>query len=223
MMGAMTLTRMALDIETDTSRNGLVAHLTRVVSVAVYGGPGDQAVFDGSDERRLLDELARVLDAERSCVIETWNGCGFDLPMLAARAAACGSRLQVDLRSQPERGTGGTSGQAPWFGRIGGHAHRDLMIVWQPWASSHLRTCRLKVVARAFGLAPIELEVAKLNTYRQGEVADYNLSDARVTWLLGAISLANPELVATSLRKASPLLHHGLSARNHEGVLYERA
>lgn len=193
----MGLQRIALDVETDTSVNGLVASVTRVVSVAVYLAPELHVVFDAPDERRLLDDLAAFLGGQAPSVIETWNGRCFDAPMLAARAAASGSRLEVDLRVRPGSPGAGPPYLAACRGRIGSHAHRDLMVVWRHWATTHLGTCRLKSVARAFGLAPLELDAAHLTRYSRSQVAAYNLSDARVTWLLGAISISDPDLWMT--------------------------
>lgn len=185
--------RLALDIETDTSVNGLVPRLTKVISVAGYLGPADHAVFDAPDERQLLDDLAGWIETQGPVLIETWNGCRFDLPMLAARAIASGSRLHVDARARPARARVGESVPAAQVGRLGFHDHCDLMIVWRNWARRHLGTCRLKVVARAFDLVPIELDATNLSRCQRSQIAAYNLSDARVTWLLGAIGLAEPK------------------------------
>jgi uncharacterized protein YprB with RNaseH-like and TPR domain len=168
---------MALDIETDTSDNGLAWRRTRVVSVAVYRSHTEHQLFDNPRERVLLDELARWLAGQPVATVETWNGVKFDLPMLWNRSAACQSKLQSYLAS-------GIDSPASWFGH---HRHRDLMLEWKGWANRTIGTCRLKAVAEYFHLSPIYLDMSGRTANSLEDIRRYNLSDARVTWELGRI------------------------------------
>jgi DNA polymerase elongation subunit (family B) len=88
-----------LDIETDTSVNGLDPAVGGIVTVALSSPSGDE-VFDGPE----IDMLAAVdarLAGLAPGVLATWNGAFFDLPFLADRAAyhgvALGLRLTLGL------------------------------------------------------------------------------------------------------------------------------
>src|SRR5690348_12681457 len=73
-----------LDIETDTTVDGLDPQRSRIVAAAV-AGPHGVRVFDDRDESLLLDRLDWHLAALEAGVLATWNGAGFDLPFLADR------------------------------------------------------------------------------------------------------------------------------------------
>ena len=76
-----------LDIETDTTENGLDPRVAAVVTVALVG-PTYEEVFTGPESQLLTDLDARLAQLEPG-VLATWNGSAFDLPFLADRAAAC--------------------------------------------------------------------------------------------------------------------------------------
>ena len=96
-----------LDIETDTTVNGLDSEVAPVVTVALSLDDFDE-VFSG-DERSILTQLDDRLAELAPGVLATWNGAAFDLPFLADRAALLdlplGLRLQHDpsirMRHQP--------------------------------------------------------------------------------------------------------------------------
>ena len=74
-----------LDIETDTTINGLDSEVAPVLTVALSLYDYDE-VFSG-DEPTILTQLDRRLAELTSGVLATWNGAAFDLPFLADRAA----------------------------------------------------------------------------------------------------------------------------------------
>ena len=73
-----------LDIETDTSVDGLDPEVGAVVAVAVATERGER-VFDGP-ENQLLTELDHFMSSLPAGIVVTWYGSGFDLPYLARRA-----------------------------------------------------------------------------------------------------------------------------------------
>ena len=116
-----------LDIETDTTVDGLDPRVARVIAVAV-AGPDGTRVFDDADEALLLDRLDWHLASLEPGVIATWNGASFDLPFLADRArlaqVGLGLRLTLDPsipgRRDPLPGHAGA-----YRGSWHGHAHLD--------------------------------------------------------------------------------------------------
>ena len=74
-----------LDIETDTTVDGLDPEVSRIVAVALSTEAVDE-LFDGPE-----DELLAALDQRLAelpvGVLATWNGSAFDLPFIADRAA----------------------------------------------------------------------------------------------------------------------------------------
>ena len=88
-----------LDIETDTSVDGLDPATSRVVTVALSQAGIDE-VFVGF-EHELLTELDDRLAQLEPGVLATWNGAAFDLPFLADRARLWGIDLGLHLRFDP--------------------------------------------------------------------------------------------------------------------------
>lgn len=84
-----------LDIETDTTRDGLDPAIAAVRAVALSGPIADE-LFVGQEA-----DLLRALDARLAelapGVIATWNGATFDLPFLADRARLLGVDLGLNL------------------------------------------------------------------------------------------------------------------------------
>ena len=85
-----------LDIETDTTENGLDPRVAAVVTVAL-AGPGYEEVFTGPEAQLLIDVDERIGQLEPG-VLATWNGAAFDLPFLADRARLWGIQLGLQLR-----------------------------------------------------------------------------------------------------------------------------
>ena len=88
-----------LDIETDTTVDGLDPATSAVVTAALSLDGFDE-IFSGPEDDILVD-LDHRLTALEPGVIATWNGAAFDLPFLADRARLWGLRLGLVLRRDP--------------------------------------------------------------------------------------------------------------------------
>jgi uncharacterized protein YprB with RNaseH-like and TPR domain len=175
-----------LDIETDTSENGLDPRVAAVVTVAL-AGPGYEEVFTGPEHALLADVDERISQLEPG-VIATWNGAAFDLPFLADRAALhevpLGLRLQHDraitMRRAPLPGHRGAY-RASWFD----HGHLDAYRLYRGDVGPALRiSCSLKSIARFVGLAPIEVDRTKIHDLSNEALHAYAASDARLARIL---------------------------------------
>jgi DNA polymerase elongation subunit (family B) len=175
-----------LDIETDTTENGLDPRVAAVVTVAL-AGPGYEEVFTGVEHELLaeLDERLRLLEPG---VLATWNGAAFDLPFIADRAAlygmSLGLRLQLDpsitMRREPLPGHRGAY-RAGWYG----HDHLDAYRVYRGDVGPALRiSCSLKSIARFVGLAPIEVDRTRIHDLSNEALHAYAASDARLARIL---------------------------------------
>lgn len=119
-----------LDIETDTSQNGLDPSVARVLTVAL-ASEGYEETFTGSEPDLLVDLDDRLARLEPG-VIATWNGGAFDLPFLADRSAIYGMRLGLTLQADASLAV-----RAPLFGHTGAyraswyrHSHLDAYRVY---------------------------------------------------------------------------------------------
>jgi DNA polymerase elongation subunit (family B) len=175
-----------LDIETDTSVDGLDPTVSPVVSVALSTPAADE-VFAGPEADLLAALDARVRTLEPG-VIATWNGGAFDLPFLADRAAACGLDLglclvpdpTVVLHHGPLAGHDGAY-RASWYG----HRHVDAYRVYRSDVGRVLRvSCSLKSIARVVGLTPVEVDRERIHELPAAVLAAYVASDARLARLL---------------------------------------
>ncbi len=178
--GALPL--YGLDIETDTSVDGLDPSRAQVVAVALCTGDGDE-VFLG-DETSLLTRVELRLRELEPGVLVTWNGSGFDLPFLAARAARCDVELGLQLWDR----RCGVAPTEPWpppplglGGRWGAHGHLDGFRSYRADVRRSLGvSCGLKAMARLVGLTPVEVDMDQLHTLAPDQLADYVASDARL-------------------------------------------
>lgn len=175
-----------LDIETDTTVNGLDPRVAAVVTVAL-AGPGYEEVFTGR-ESHLLADLDERLGQLEPGVIATWNGAAFDLPFIADRAAMhdlpLGLRLQHDsaitMRRAPLPGHRGAY-RASWFD----HGHLDAYRLYRGDVGPALRiSCSLKSIARFVGLAPVEVDRTKIHDLSNEALHAYAASDARLARIL---------------------------------------
>ena len=175
-----------LDIETDTTENGLDPRVAAVVTVAL-AGPGYEEVFTGP-EAPLLIALDDCLAQLEPGVIATWNGAAFDLPFLADRAARhglpLGLRLQHDsaitMRRAPLPGHRGAY-RASWFD----HGHLDAYRLYRGDVGPALRiSCSLKSIARFVGLVPVEVDRTKIHDLSNEALHAYAASDARLARIL---------------------------------------
>jgi uncharacterized protein YprB with RNaseH-like and TPR domain len=188
-MGVRMRRRLAvygLDIETDTTENGLDPGVAAVVTVAL-AGPGYEEVFTGPEHRLLADVDARLAELEPG-VLATWNGAAFDLPFLADRGALhglpLGLRLQHDpsitLRRAPLPGHRGAY-RASWYD----HGHLDAYRLYRGDVGPALRiSCSLKSIARFVGLAPIEVDRTRIHDLSNEALHAYAASDARLARIL---------------------------------------
>jgi DNA polymerase elongation subunit (family B) len=170
-----------LDIETDTSADGLDPGVARVVAVALSAAGSGDVVLTGS-EAGVLGTLDRALADAEPGVVVTWNGGAFDLPFLAARAAVAGVDLGLRLAWDPR---GYRLGRAPLPGHLGtyaaawyGHGHVDAYRAWRSFSPPD-EPCGLKAVAEAEGLAAVRVDdVTRLHHVGLGELRRYVASDA---------------------------------------------
>ena len=175
-----------LDIETDTTENGLDPRVAAVVTVAL-AGPGYEEVFTGHEAQLLVDLDERLGQLEPG-VIATWNGAAFDLPFLADRAllhgVPLGLTLQHDpaitLRRAPLPGHRGAY-RARWFD----HGHLDAYRLYRGDVGPALRiSCSLKSIARFVGLAPVEVDRTRIHDLSNEALHAYAASDARLARIL---------------------------------------
>ncbi len=175
-----------LDIETDTTVDGLDPRVARVLTVAL-SCPHHDEVFSGP-EPRLLRRLDQRLSQLPPGVLATWNGATFDLPFLSDRAerldVGLGLRLRADpgivLRHAPLPGhTGGYRGA--WHG----HRHLDAYRLYRGDVGPALRvSCSLKSIARLVGLAPVEVDRTRIHDLSHEVLHAYASSDARLARIL---------------------------------------
>ena len=175
-----------LDIETDTTENGLDPRVAAVVTVAL-AGPGYEEVFTGPEERLLVDLDERIGELEPG-VLATWNGAAVDLPFLSDRAALhglpLGLRLQHDpsitMRRAPLPGHRGAY-RASWYD----HGHLDAYRLYRGDVGPALRiSCSLKSIARFVGLAPVEVDRTRIHDLSNEALHAYAASDARLARIL---------------------------------------
>lgn len=142
-----------LDIETDTTRDGLDPTVAPVLTVALSGRKLDE-VFVGP-EAELLAQLDDRLAMLEPGVIATWNGSTFDLPFIADRARLLGIDLGLQLCLDRRL----TLNRAPLPGHAGAyraawhhHTHVDTFRLYgHPSATSHWTS--LGVIGRVLGLS----------------------------------------------------------------------
>jgi len=172
----VALSLYGLDIETDTTADGLDPGIAAVVAVAVSAHDGD-VVLTG-DEAGILSALDATMASLAPGIIVTWNGGAFDLPFLASRAVRAGVELGLELVWDP--GAYRPPGRLPLPDRLGTygaswyhHRHVDAYRAWRNIAGPD-ESCALKAVARSHGIEPVdtidasrihELDLARLRRY----------------------------------------------------------
>jgi hypothetical protein len=175
-----------LDIETDTTENGLDPRVASVVTVAL-SAPGLDEVFSGRESTILFDVDQRLRGLPAG-VLATWNGAAFDLPFLADRAAhhglELGLRLQFDptlaMRRAPLPGHRGAY-RGAWYE----HGHIDAYRLYRGDVGPSLRvSCSLKSIARLVGLSPIEVDRGRIHDLSNEALHAYASSDARLARVL---------------------------------------
>jgi len=171
-----------LDIETDTSVNGLDPRVAPIVAVALATATGT-SVFTG-DEVTILRRTEAAVAGLAPGVLVTWNGAGFDLPFLLDRARACGVGLSLQVADDPA--LGGRDEPLPghlgaYRARWGRHTHIDGYRVYRADVGASLRlSCGLKAMARLVGLTPIEVDRSDINGLSPAALHAYVSSDAEL-------------------------------------------
>jgi DNA polymerase elongation subunit (family B) len=199
-----------LDIETDTTVDGLDPAVSPVVTAALSTAAGDE-VFEGPEAGLLAALDGRLRDLPPGVVV-TWNGATFDLPFVADRAAAVGVPLGLRLDPDPTV----VLHRDPLAGHLGayratwhGHGHVDAYRVYRADVGRVLRvSCGLKSVARMVGLAAVEVDRERIHELSPAALAAYVASDARLARMLavrrlpgvlaGLAVLAGPPSSATA-------------------------
>ncbi|HSL57769.1 MAG TPA: 3'-5' exonuclease [Acidimicrobiales bacterium] len=175
-----------LDIETDTTVDGLDPAVARILTIALSSPEVDE-IFTG-DEASLLRELdARLAEIEPG-VICTWNGGAFDLPFIADRAAAHGVPLGLRLELDPHivvRGRALPGHRGAYRGAWHAHAHLDAYRVYRADVGPAIKiSCGLKSIARFVGLVPVEVDRTRIHQLDQEALHAYASSDARLARVL---------------------------------------
>ena len=87
-----------LDIETDTTIDGLDPSVSRIVAIALSTGVDE--LFEGDEDEILwgLDQRLRTLPPG---VIATWNGSAFDLPFIADRSGLWQLPIGLHIEADP--------------------------------------------------------------------------------------------------------------------------
>jgi uncharacterized protein YprB with RNaseH-like and TPR domain len=170
-----------LDIETDTTADGLDPHVAAVVAVALSSEATGDVVLTGNEAGIISALDAHLAEAEPGVVV-TWNGGAFDLPFLAARAAANGVGIGLELAWDP---SGYRPGRAPLPGHLGtyagawyDHQHLDAYRAWRSLTAPEV-SCGLKAVARSLGIDVIEIDDrSQIHGLALDELRRYVASDA---------------------------------------------
>lgn len=172
-----------LDIETDTSIDGLDPRNSAIVAVAI-AGDGWTRVLD-SPEPELIASLDETLAEMPDGVIVTWNGAGFDLPFIADRAKYHGVEIGLQLKHDPcllsqHEPLPGHTGRyrAAWYG----HQHLDAYPLYRSDVGAFVGLpCGLKSLARFVGLKPVEVDRESIHDLDETTLRDYVVSDAVLT------------------------------------------
>jgi len=174
-----------LDIETDTSIDGLDPFNSAIVAVAVSTVRSDHVLL--GDEASILTRLDEQLARLAPGVIITWNGASFDLPFLARRAELLALPLSLRMWAGPDL-TPAAGASASWPPPSGGfraswgdHQHLD---GYRLYCSDVRRTlglsCGLKAMARLVGLQPVEVDRTMIHLLTDDQMTSYVASDARL-------------------------------------------
>ena len=175
-----------LDIETDTTVDGLDPAVAPVVTVALSNDGCDE-VFTGAEDT-ILRDLDACLSELAPGVIATWNGAAFDLPFLADRASLHGIPLGLRLRPDPDIRLDhdplpghAAAYRARWFR----HGHVDAYRLYRADVGPALRvSCSLKSIARLVGFTPIDVDRTRIHDLSHEILHAYAASDARLARVL---------------------------------------
>ena len=138
-----------------------------------------EIIEDTSDELEvsLIQSIFRMLGTEGVRIV-TWNGVGFDLPMIYKRAMILG----VDP------GNFGAPPLTAWTKRYSTDRHYDLMQIWGGWSSSNW--AKLDLVAGMVlkehknEIDPATFLDLMVKPEGRKQIAEYCLQDTCLTWRL---------------------------------------
>lgn len=174
---------MGLDIETDTTIDGLDPRRSSIVALAL-GGDDFELVFDDPDEATLLQAADASIAALKPGVLATWNGAGFDLPFIAYRAQLLGISLGLVVKPDPMipgRHKPLPGHTAAVRGRWHQQQHLDGYQAYRSDVGQNLPlSCGLKSLARFVGLPIVEVDRARIHELTLEERRNYVASDARL-------------------------------------------
>lgn len=168
-----------LDIETDTTVNGLDPTVAAIVAVAVSTSEED-FVLQG-EELHILRELEHLISSLAAGVLITWNGNNFDLPFIAERARRTG--IQLGLRFGPNEPTQWTRTPhaRPYTCSWGQHRHLDGLQLYRADLGRMFKlSCGLKPLSRLLGFEPVEVDRRNIHLLSEQEMHEYVASDARL-------------------------------------------
>jgi len=176
---AQQVTLYGLDIETDTTVDGLDPETSPIVAIAISGG-GVELVFDGP-EPSILRSTDALLATLTPGLLVTWNGGRFDLPFLRRRAELVG--VPIGLVLEPRRAT--VAPHKNWDEAVRGRwHHHDHLDGYQLFRADAGRqsgiSCSLKNLARLVGLPVVEVDRAAIHRLSSTELTEYVVSDARL-------------------------------------------
>lgn len=125
----------------------------------------------------IVQSIMRMLGTEETRIV-TWNGIGFDLPMIYKRAMVLGI----------DPGNFGAAPLSAWTKRYSTDRHYDLMQIWGGWASQGFAKLD-SVAGMVLGQRKTEIDVATFAALLATEegrkkIGDYCLQDTRLTWRL---------------------------------------
>jgi DNA polymerase elongation subunit (family B) len=188
----------AWDIES-ISRTGQFPNAKRdpITQLAYFSGT-HRMVFDG-DEAGIIEGFCDIVKSDNPDILATYNGARFDWQYLSRRAVEMGIPLPLGRRGDP-----------PWikevrreYGKIRGVDYLVRLhgrICFDAWKETRLDTAltgrvpnrQLKSVAawfREHGVIPADCPIISVNYAKMGEMdpkdlAEYCLSDSRLTWYL---------------------------------------
>lgn len=173
-----------LDIETDTTEDGLDPAVASVRAVALSGCSFDELyVGDEADILRSLDaRLARLPTG----IVATWNGSAFDLPFLADRARILGVDLglklcldrRLTLHRAPLPGHAGAY-RASWHD----HGHLDTFRIYGRSEGASQRLS-LRSLGRFVGIGAHDVHPARTQTLSNEALHACAPSDARLARVL---------------------------------------
>lgn len=174
-----------LDIETDTTVNGLDPTQAEIVAIALtmpYTSDGD-VVLTGP-EAQMLTDLDRLLLELPPGVLVTWNGAAFDLPFLAERARRAGVPMHLRLAEDPSLNDArrpSRDDRSAYRASWGAHRHLDGYRLYRADVGRTLGLpCGLKPMAKLVGLEPVEVDREQIHQLSAEDLHDYVASDARL-------------------------------------------